>query len=414
MALPVTITGITFPPQNYYFGPFKSSGGNFYTIMRGPSGSTKTLRAMKATDPTSSWAEADAVNNTFVGDQTIVSLWVYQDGDTLHIVTADVLYGGSSTTDIKYHTFSMATDLWGTKGETVLLDVDNGPGTSPPASCSIGVRSDGDLIVLYNGDGDALMGTDYTRVDYARKESGTWTTDVAVDGAGEDHWYGSSLVMGSSDRAHFFYNNHDLGDVFQRTLTSANALQAAPTAFDTTAGALFHKFTNGVSFVSGADTKVRVAYEDSGGLLSIAGFNSADAPTPTIVATGMTAVTVSDVDSSDVASMAINGTTQWLLYVDETTDDLWRDNTGADNDTWGTDVELLDAVLIVSLSCNIYTRSGATVLGYVSERGATIYYDEYEITAAPPTNPEQKFWYRTMNVPGMRYPVRGLHIGRTW
>lgn len=373
MALPVTISDVSFPSENYYIGPFLSSAGNVYVIPR--RASTGRIEAQKATDPTSSFSIVSAGTGPLVQAGTLTSAWCYQVVDVIHLAFLD--FGASSS--LSYCNFDMSTDTW-TAEEVVLLAFDNGPQTAATDSVSIGVRSDGDVIVLYNGDGDAIMGTDYARVDYARKESGSWTTGIPVDGAGEDHWHGASIVMGASDRAHLFYRNDDLDDGYHVTLTSANNLQT-PTAFDATgANDHAHMFGKGVAFASGADTKIRVPYTDSTNKVSIAGFVSADNPTVSVVATDVSDTTLGNPTRS--YDLAVDVDKQWLLYVEGSTGDLWRVNTGADNDTWDSDVELLDAVNISELSSNIYQRGTDIVFAYIYNDGGTIKYNEYVISSA--------------------------------
>src|SRR3972149_8627910 len=160
MALPVTISSVTFPDQNYLCGPFKSSSGNIYAVFR--DGTFVKLAVVKASDPTVSFSIQDNANAPSMGTFAIVALWVFQDGDDLKIVTA-----GIDAPEYRYHVFHMATDLWdGTLKNETIEDVKDSPATAN-FSCSTAVRSDDDVVVLYNGDTDAIMGTAYERVDYA-------------------------------------------------------------------------------------------------------------------------------------------------------------------------------------------------------------------------------------------------------
>ena len=85
MALPVTISNVDVGPQNSYHGPFKSSGGAFYTILL-DSTSNNLVEAHKATDPTVSFTEQDGTNRpNFVNN--VLSLNVFQDGDLLKYPT---------------------------------------------------------------------------------------------------------------------------------------------------------------------------------------------------------------------------------------------------------------------------------------------------------------------------------------
>jgi len=366
MALPVTISGAGMPGLNYFCGPFKSSGNNFYCVLA-EAGTTPEV--YKATDPTVSFAAQDAANNPTTQFQ---SMWAYQVADILHIVTQEATAGGA---DVRYHTFSMATDTWGTKDEEIEI-----PAQAPNSlteGVSIALRSNGNVIVLYSGDTDSIMGTAWGRCDYARKVGSTWTVGVNVGGqALEQYHVAGSVVIGASDRMHFFWRNGAPADLMHRSLSSADALDTAVAADLTTGG----DPCRGISYVSGSNTVVKVPYLD--GDLSVSSVRiNVSAADPTIaVDTAVSAVAVSVLNGVPVACFALDGTIVRLLYSDETTDDLWSD-AQTDGGAWGTDVEELDAVNITRISCNVYDRSGSK-LAYVYNDDGTVKYNEKSLAAA--------------------------------
>ena len=348
-------------------------------MLRETTGSTPEV--YKATDPTSSFTAQDTSNNPVA---VPTSMWTYQVSDVLHIVTQE---SAAAAADVHYHTFSMATDTWGTKDE--LIETPKTAPTSTYTCCSVALRSDGDVIVLYNGDTDAVMGVEYDRVDYARKEAGAWTVGVAVDAAGETNYAGASVVLGASDRMHFFFTeilSPTDRDVQHRSLSSANALdtvQDVDTAPSATTAHL-HYYTPGISYVSGANTVVKTTYLDAGSGLNLAGIAISGAA-PTISTSAASDVAINVVDGTPVACLAVDGTTTYLLYADDTTDDLWRDSQ-TDGGAWGTDAEVLDAVTINRVSCAVYDRSGKK-LAYVYDDGGTVKYNEVDLSAVPNKRP---------------------------
>jgi len=172
MALPVTISGVTFPSQTYYLGPFKS-GGAFYIVFV-ESADISVINVYKATDPTDSFSIQDTANDPDV-TSTIRSMAVVKDGTDLHIST----WAGTGP-EIRRHVFHMATDLWdGTLVNEEVEDIDDIPPSANQFSW-IEIRSDGDVIVQYSGDTDSIHGVARRRVDYARKEGSTWTRGVLV------------------------------------------------------------------------------------------------------------------------------------------------------------------------------------------------------------------------------------------
>lgn len=378
MALPDSISSTVVADQNSYHGPFKSSGGNFYTILL-DSTSLNLIEAWKNDIPgTNAWAEQDGANRpSFVSEPD--SLWTFQKSDDIHGAGQQI----STGFDVYYARFDMATDTWvdidGAGDRDILVDSapagDDGPNAS---ACSIAVEEVGtDIVVAYQGEADKNMGTKYATIDYAKStDSGqTWSAANSVAGVanGVAHYTGPVIVRGSSDRFHIFFAEG--GSVYQRTLRSNDTLEAFPSAFDTSISSAGYPFGVGIP-----GSTVYIPYHDGSTDVSEASLTSADTPTVS------TTVDISDNaaeqrNSSVLAGFALNGTDRHLMYGEAASDDLFRDeNTGAG---WGTDVEVLDAVTINHVSPNIYDRSGIK-LAYVYDDGGTIKYNEVAFAAPPP------------------------------
>ena len=97
------------------------------------------------------------------------------------------------------------------------------------------------------------------------------------------------------------------------------------------------------------------------------------------------------VNGSPVASLAIDGTDEHLLYANSSDSDLYHDK----ND--GTDTEILDAVTINRISSNVYDRTTHTRLAYVYDDGGTIKYNEVQLGVLAGTSfpPRQSFMHRS-------------------
>ena len=383
MALPVTITDGVVGDQNSYHGPFKSSGGAFYTLLR--RNGTSGLGGWKATDPTDSFTEQDTGNRPAFGIGGLRSVWLTQDGDDLHSVSQ------VAARDVWYARFDMANDIWdaidGASDRDIEIESittpDDGPGAN---ACSIAVESTGsDIVVAYQGDPDMVAGTEYARIDANRSDDSgaTWGGPIAIDNAGADHWTGPVIVLGSSDRFHIFFKNDDLNDAFQRRLGSDDSLETFPSSFDTTLSAADPTYPFGagsISYDDGGTQKVRVSYRDFSNKATMAELDSADTPT---VSGG---VQIGDADnivvnSTLVAGIAADGTDEHALMA-TLAQDLFHDvNTGAG---WGTDTEVLDAVTVNHVSPNSYDRSGIK-LAYIYDDGGTVKYNEVELAAAAPS-----------------------------
>ena len=371
MALPTTITGFVASVDGTRFvtQPFLSSGGNVYVFGRG---STSTLlRAFKATDPTSSFSNVGS--DITISDGDVEAVAAFQVGDVIHVATMN---GAASSRDVRYHTFNMATDAWVITNEAVVENFDN-QFAADPYPINIMVRSDGDVIIFYPGASVANMGSQRGRVYYARRESASWTVDVSVDDGGGSSWLVQGLVSGSSDRTHFFFMDYNTGDAYQRTLTSANALETFPSTYSNTS---IGCQSSGTSYVSGANTKVRFPLKEKTDATTLysAKCDSADAPSVTVD----TDITGSiNVEAGTFrASFSADGTTLWNTFIDNTTDGLYIQS-NADDAGWGTPASFYDGGTHYGVKTNIYTRGSSIVIAMMTYEGTNCLYHEYEISS---------------------------------
>ena len=309
MALPVSLSGLFTTTSNgpKVSRPFLSSGGNVY--IAGIIADGSKLGMVKATDPASSFSSIGA---DFTVTGTLHCVDAVISGDSIHVVTASNT--SASAINYRYHKFDIATDAWVINNSVIASSVNPLVSTASEAKILVSVRSDGDVIVIYQGAKAASMGTDYQRVSYGRYEASVWTVGVALDNAGATNWTTSGIVIGSSDRMHFFFADATASDGYQRALTSANALEAFPAAFDTSINATITTAVNdGVSYASGGNTKVRFPFPDT---TSVAGnsvkLDSADAPTVSEDSdiTGSTDY----VQGANFSSFAADGTTLWHTF----------------------------------------------------------------------------------------------------
>ncbi len=340
----------TFDINSGFVGPYKSSGGDFYALV---SPDVTSVGMFKSTDPgTAAWSEQDSSNNLTI-TSGVWCLDSVQDGDTIHVAYA------SEVAAYRYNTFSMSSDTWGTD-ESIVDPVDTGF-TTDQLSINISRRSDGDLVVLYNGFYENIHGNRHARVYYGVKVS-SWTVDTQVSGAFEVDWSGAMIILGSSDRMHLFYANEDASRAHYRTLKSDDVLETEATLDPTPAVFFKHLYGKGMSYDDGGTTKVRAPYLNADLQLSVAEFDSADIPTITL----NPQVSDFDCDTSNesvTAFMVADGTDNHLLYVRATdTDEIWRDL----NDD--TDIEeLADAGggRLRGLSCNVYDHGSSRVLALI-------------------------------------------------
>lgn len=390
MALPTTISSTwTTVTGGCRFGPFLSSAGNVYILLKITASISPSWAMYKATDPTSSFSEVDSAHRPANGGANdVTGISAVQDGDTLHIVMANN-DGALNKASYRYDTFDMSTDLWGVVDEAIhtgLTVSDTTAGVNGGLqNCDIVVRSDGTIVVGYNGAGEVFMGGTRGRMVYARRSTGgTWTTGIAVGPTGTTDYYRAGCSeLGASDRTHFVYTNSSQSDVVHRSLDSSNTLDTAATIDATGLTSTGQLVAKGVHYVSGSSTLLRVPYVDSSGKISVAKFTSGANPSFTIdVDAATNAVRFAQYGSTPswwaLAYLILDGFTLYLAYVDSTNFDLYTDVNSNDLG-WGTDVLRLSATMN-SLSASFYNRPGAgAVIGYVYDDGGTVKYNEVNL-----------------------------------
>lgn len=383
MAFPTTITTVGDVNEGGA-RPFLSSAGNVYVIVR-DNVTTSKLRAFKATDPTSSFSNV-GTDPQVTSTHAIQGYATYQVGDVIHIVTQDCSV--NTSVDLRYHKFDMSSDSWSLTNEAIVTAVSTSVAVASHQP-SITVRSSGDVIVLYNGATTAIMGSNRTRVYYARRVTGTWTVDVVVDNAGATNWYTGGIVLGSSDRSHFYFQDNNATSAYERCLTSANVLETFPTSFDTTIASATYALHNlGISYDASGTQKVRFPVFDSiVSTVNSAKCDSADTPTMS-EDSDITGATNADTGTDGFHSgFSANGTTLWHVF-DDTNNDIYTQS-NANDGGWSTPASFYTGT-VTKLYCNIYTRNGDIVLAMVFTETNPKYTEK--VLLAGDTTPKDVEW----------------------
>ncbi len=296
----------------------------------------------------------------------IASIWSVEDSGDIHVAWQEV------DGYVYYARFDCGTDAWINGGSPELV-TDAGTDTngyiaSGEGGVSIGVRSDGDVIVLYT-----YQSATYTSVRYARLESGTWTTDQSVAGPLADI-YAGVVVMGASDRAHFFFAAGSSATGYHRSLSSANGLDTLDSISIIVQVAAWHPFGRGVSYDDGGTQRVRVPVIDNATNLDSVQLDSGANPSITQGSAIQDSGTVNYYPCFAVETKEV-----WALWSDVSTDDIWSDSNN-DDAGWGTDTEEQDAVTCTWISSAVYDRSG-NKLGYFWSNNGAGTFDEKSLAA---------------------------------
>jgi hypothetical protein len=352
----------------------KDGNGNLYFFMEYAESSPHPL-LVKSTDGGDTWAAC-----TTGGEPTQTDLEgadIQLLGDVLHISQTN----GSTNV---YHQYAVSThsttpDQWLVKDQ----EIEN-PATSPgDQKISSVVRSDGSVVAAYRGN-------TANDLNYAvRSTGGTWGSATELDTEAVS-WTDVWLQLGESDLVYIFYYALSTGILYYRTLNTSGTLSgrtAIDSTLDTT-GSQNEKPIWGTTY-----------YDDGGVEVITVGWKAADDTIYTRQLRDGSLQTAQQVSTTAVlnhaspassqqpfAHLVNNGTTLWCIFVDASTQDIWK-SSNADGAGWVTPEEVLDNKTATFVRGALFTHSagngGQTVLGFTYDEGAggtgDIYYHEFAI-----------------------------------
>lgn len=325
---------------------------------------TDELSMMKATDPTSSFAEA-GTNPELVAGQAVGSIASFQVSDVLH-VAAQVGNGA-----IYYASFNMATDTWGTP---VSVDTSNA-GVSEDG-IAIVVDGSGVITIVYVGDHHA---TSFNSIYRARStDSGsTWGTPAQIDDNSSVDFAAPRAVLGDSDAVHCVFVGSQ--NIYQIALNSSGTAQTfRDTTFDCT-GSTPNDLYDGVSFDRSGTTKIRFTYRQAASAdPNVLEFDAAADPSTF----GSTELSTDNLASGGMNfSIAVDTGLDhvWGVLVDSLNDIKYVEDQASDD--WSNGYTNLETGTFDRLRCNVYSRGGNFVLGYMAFNGSSHTYNEHVIRA---------------------------------
>lgn len=230
--------------------------------------------------------------------------------------------------------------------------------------CDLALRSDGDVIFVYSGEGYGSASTS-VRAYYARRESGSWTTGLDINpGTGDEH--GLTCILGSNDRVHILLSVTNA--TYHRTLLSDNSWGhvAASTGWGEVVGLSLGKWDDA------GTVKIRAPYK-SANVCRIGELTSADSPTPSNSA-------VEDLGTDSLNfyfSIAVdeNADTIYVYYHNQSTNTLRRAKS-VSGGAWSYQNETVTAPFGSQVP-QAYTRNGTDRIGYAIARSDNRKFEEF-------------------------------------
>ncbi len=375
MALPTTISADReFAPNQSFGGPFQIGGKTYVVIadVDTASDADSFIYVYGTTDPVGgSWTLEDSSQRD-AGD-SIKSFWAVEDGTDIQIYAM----GLDAVGGLMHSTFDTVTDAFTTDLTQITAVVDDLLTDNLFVSASI--RSDGDQIVLFSGDSEAVHGTDYARIDYVREEGAGWSSAISVDGGSTTHFNYGTVVKAESDKMQFAYYIAFTLDINANNLNSSNTLSSVDTVVASVTDGK-RMFGGGAYYLDGSVDKVRISLWDAsltaGNELTEVYIDD-DVVNSSLQNAGWEDSTVlTDDIQKHWMSEVMQGTKRYIMYIDDGNDINY---TVIDDDgTPAADVEAIALTDCNGLFCRVIDRSGDK-LAYVYDDAGTIKYNEVDI-----------------------------------
>jgi hypothetical protein len=384
-------------------GPFKDTNGNLYTMVEPSfaSGSSDP-EIMKSTDGGKNWDFVNVAGHpSTVSD--LESADIFQSGDTLHIC----IQRGSGDDKVFYSTFRMSDhaspDTWGVAGETVTT-----PATLPSQqACGIVKRSDGTVVLAYN-----QGGTNQRAVYKIRSSGGVWGSEQIIDNTASVNIIFSGIVLGASDKTHFFYKDDTNDDLYYKNLSSADVLTTDGNRVlidnDVTSTANYWSTDPPIYWDDAGTERIMTIFRDQSDSLLYSVVVTADvaAARKQISDSAILESPGGTTSNQPVADVVVDSATdkQYSLLVPTSDKDVYLD-TASNDGGWGTDTKILDKSAengVQWVRGNIFTHSagngGGKVYGFWYDDGGDgddgfSWYGEYSIVSDPTFTQNDFRWY---------------------
>lgn len=374
--------GGAIPEHPDHIGPFWDANGNMYTLIESSASSNRPVM-IKSTNGGDTWREMDAAGRPTQTD--CEGICIVQEGDTLHVL--------HSKAGVYYHKFT-TSDHATTPDEWVTIDqaVDTGMTAGTTQWCTLGVRSDGDLIAVY-------VDVETNHNIYFQVNTGSgWSAAgrTLLDSTASTDHKAPTGVMGASDKFHVFYKDTTNAVLYHRSISSTDTLGTIHTV-RTTVGNTDPR--NNQMFAppiyydnSGTETINAVYYvTDGNGTLFRKLIENDGTPGSEQTVSDNNVEFQEGGNNMVIATIAANGTTLYCLYTERANYNVWYTNS-ANGATWATDTqEVTSPPQNHWLRGNIGTHSsgngGATVFGYIRDKENAGMYIKYfeEVISTPAT-----------------------------
>jgi hypothetical protein len=357
-------------------GPFIDGNENVYLITIETSGNS--LEAWKTANPTTTnFSEQDAGNAPAAG-ATQERVYCVQDGTRIY-----AYHWNSIQDEIRESWFNTSdaasnADQWHDFGGGVYTNTIYSVTTPPPENWFISAahRSDGDRIVFFTGEDEGTMHDEDYECAYMAEEGSGWGSYTSVDNDSSPvtNVAAGDAVLAESDKIWFSFVDVDNGDLWIRSLTSANVLGSSGSQWQEIDAAINAAYATNplgqcMAYYDDAGVeRITIAYQDESNSASIE-VDDGTAGSPEQIGT----TTGNDGQATVGHPLAVLAKNVHVMLSDTTDDDIYR-NSNDDSAGWAASDTSVDAgtFSLRRINTNIYERGNLTVLAYVIEDDSAV------------------------------------------
>jgi len=350
-------------PEMSHAGIICDSNDNLYLFLK-PTSNGRYLACMKSSNGGQTWAEVDSSNrpdsNGLVW-ASICNVAIVQDGSQIHIATFH------TDSHVAYHRFNMSDnaspDTWDVTDVSIMGFTDTGG----EGGVSLVMQSDGDLLVVSNGQNERdFTGSESVVYHYSQNGGSTWTSDQTLSNTDNDN-IGGFACVGESNKIHMTWKGEGALNYYHQSLSDVTG---TPTTKED------------LSDYTVADTPnyghAQLVYVDNDGdeTIVFAGLNSTFYPRSTKVINDGTPSASEQIinntvfrsmfgtSSAHYAAMSLcsQGKSLYFVFADTTDQDIYLVR-NTDLGGWGSAEEIIDGTTAEFLSSGIYVRDGYYRLG---------------------------------------------------
>jgi len=364
--------------RNQFVGPVEDGNGNLYVALYDTT--EGVIEMWKSTDGGDTWVEQDngGTNQPGYGGGTphVCDITIDAALNTIYVLRSSHTYPSFAPDVASFNTSSAASsqDTW-TSAEIGNIGLNSdGVHVSGTSAQFVVVRSDGDLVVAYQGIQEMIMGASFRRLNVQVWNGSTWPSLGWNTPGIEAHQDLRAVVLGANDRTHVFFTRTDSDHVQHRSIDSDNTSNSAEDLTGITDIDETRLYAFGLGTLNGSEI-VQPYVEPFSADTRFLRATSAATIAGTATSTDLSNFDPEDFTSNPGAAVNVDGTIYWIQVDDIDLDiDYWNDQ---GIDTWSGPTSLESGVTVAGLSASHCPGNG--IIGVVFNDNGTVKFSTIDV-----------------------------------